>query len=74
MLQKQCNLTAKFKTVGTLDLYMFNSYQVVLMVPFGWLVGDILVKEGWRSASMECGDLCVVIAGDPVMPGLCADS
>ena len=44
------------------------------MAPFDWLVDSPLMKAEWRSASMECGDLCVVIAGDPVMPGLCADS
>ena len=29
---------------------------------------------GWRSASMECGEQCVVMAGITMMPELCADS
>ena len=32
------------------------------------------MKGEWRSASMECGDLCVMTAGGPVMPELYADS
>ena len=63
-----------FGSVGTLNLYMFNSYQVVLITRFDWLVGSPLMKAEWRSASMECGGQCVIIAGVPVMPELCADS
>ena len=44
------------------------------MATFNWLVGDQLIKAGWRSASMECGGLCAVITGITVMPELCADS
>ena len=53
---------------------MFDSYQVVLVAPFAWLEDDPLMKAEWRSASMECGGQCVIIAGDQVMPELCADS
>ena len=28
----------------------------------------------WRSASMECGEECVVITGITVMPKSCADN
>ena len=28
----------------------------------------------WRSASMECGEQCVIIAGITTMPELCADN
>ena len=28
----------------------------------------------WRSASMECGEQCVVIGGITMMPELCADN
>ena len=28
----------------------------------------------WRSASMECGEQCVQIAGITMMPELCADN
>ena len=73
-LLKQCNLTAKFRTVGTLDLYMFISCQVALMASFDWLVGSPLMKAEWRSALMECGGQCVMIAGGPVMPELSAGS
>ena len=41
---------------------------------FGWLVDDPLMKEGWRSASMECGEQCVIVIGIIMMPELCADS
>ena len=44
------------------------------MAPFGWLVGSPLMKAEWRSASMEYGGQCVMIAGTLVMPELCADS
>ena len=67
-------LTTKFSTDGTLHLCMFNSYQVALMAPFDWLVDSPLMKAQWRSVSMECGGQCVMIAGVPVMPKLCADS
>ena len=63
-----------FGSVGTLDLYMFHSYQVVLMALFSWLVESPLMKAEWRSASMECGGQCVVIAGGPVMPEWSADN
>ena len=32
------------------------------------------MKAEWRSASIEFGGQCVIIAGAPVMPELCADS
>ena len=41
---------------------------------FNWLVDDLLMKAGWRSASMECGGQCVTLAGVAVMPELCADN
>ena len=44
------------------------------MAPFDWLVESPLMKAEWRSASMECGGQCVVIAGGPVMPELSADN
>ena len=53
---------------------MFNLYQVVLITQFDWLVGSPLMKAEWRSASMECGGQCVMVAGVSVMPKLCADS
>ena len=28
----------------------------------------------WRSASMECGEQCVIVAGIVMMPESCADS
>ena len=56
------------------NMTLFNLYQVVLIPPFDWLVDSPLMKAEWRSASMECGGQCVMIAGDQVMPELCADS
>ena len=44
------------------------------MSPFDWLVDDPLMKEEWRSASMECGGQCVTPVGVAVMPELCADN
>ena len=32
------------------------------------------MKEGWRSASMECGEQCVTLVGVAMMPELCADN
>ena len=61
-------------TVLNLHMPLFNSYQVALMAPFDLLVDNHLLKAGWRSASIECGGQCAIIAGDPMMPELCADS
>ena len=44
------------------------------MAPFDWLMDSPLMKAQWRSASMEYGGQCVIIAGVPMMPELCADS
>ena len=30
------------------------------------------MQAEWRSASMECGELCVMISGIVMMPGWCA--
>jgi len=32
------------------------------------------VQAEWRSASMECGEQCVMMAGITMMPELCADN
>ena len=48
--------------------------RVVAMGPFDWVMDGPLMKAEWRSASMECGGQCVVIAGGPVMPEWSADS
>ena len=32
------------------------------------------MQAEWRSASMECGEQCVIMDGIPMMPVLCADS
>ena len=44
------------------------------MGPFDWLVDGLLMKAEWRSASVECGEQCVTLAGVAVMPELCADN
>ena len=45
------------------------------MKQFGWLKDQWRVQAGWRPASMECGEQCVVImAGITMMPELCADN
>ena len=48
--------------------------RLLLMTPFNWLGDNHLMKAEWRSASIECGGQCVIVAGVPVMPVLCADS
>ena len=32
------------------------------------------MQAGWRSASMECGEQCVIMVGITMMPELCADN
>ena len=32
------------------------------------------MQAEWRSASMECGEQCVAMAGITMMPELCADN
>ena len=44
------------------------------MGPFGWLVGNTIMKAEWRSASMECGGQCVMMDGIAMMQELCADN
>ena len=48
--------------------------KFVAMGPFGWLVGNPIMKAGWRSASMECGGQCVTMAGITMMQQLYADN
>ena len=44
------------------------------MGTFDWLVDDPLMKAEWRSASMECGEQCVMATGIVMMQQLCADN
>ena len=47
------------------------------MEHFVWLMDIWKVKAGWRSASMECGELCVMIiliTGIVMLPELYADN
>ena len=39
-----------------------------------WLMDLCRVQAEWRSASMECGEQCVMITGIAMMPVLCADN
>ena len=39
-----------------------------------WLMDQWRVLAEWRSASMECGEQCVIVAGIVMMPESCADS
>ena len=32
------------------------------------------MQAEWRSASMECGEQCVILSGITMMPELCADN
>ena len=60
---------------------MFSSnsqlHSVALMEQFVWLMDQWRVQAEWRSASMECGEECVVLIGMvclAIIPELCADS
>ena len=56
---------------------MISSLQllsIVLMKHFVWLMDPWRVLAGWRSASMECGEECAMMAGITMMPELCADN
>ena len=35
---------------------------------------QLIVLAEWRSASMECGEQCVIMAGITMMPELCVDN
>ena len=48
--------------------------RIALMEQFVWLMDRWRVLAGWRSASMECGEQCVRVAGIVMMPELCADN
>ena len=32
------------------------------------------MQAGWRSASLDCGEQCVIMAGMKMMPQSCADN
>ena len=44
------------------------------MEHFVWLMDQLRVLAGWRSALMECGEQFVAVAGIAMMPELCADN
>jgi len=45
------------------------------MEQFVWLMDLLRVLAEWRSASMECGEQCVMIfTGITMMPELCVNS
>ena len=48
--------------------------RVALKEHFDWLMDLSRVLVQWRSASMECGELCVVVAGIALRPELCVDN
>ena len=48
--------------------------SVALMEQCVWLMDLCRVQAEWRSASIECGEQCVMMDGIPMMPGLCADN
>ena len=56
---------------------MFSSAQLPSIAPmkhFVWLMDQWRVLAEWRSASMECGEECVMMVGVTIMPELCADN
>ena len=48
--------------------------RVALMEHFDWLMDLLRVLVQWRSASVECGEPCVVVTGITLRPELCADN
>ena len=48
--------------------------RVALMEQFVWLMELLRVLAEWSSASVECGEQCVVMNGITMMPELCADN
>ena len=48
--------------------------RIALMEQFVWLMDLWRVQAEWRSASMECGEQCVILSGITMMPELCADN
>ena len=44
------------------------------MEHFAWLMDLWRVLVQWRSASMECGEQCIIVTGITMMPELCADN
>ena len=48
--------------------------RVALMEQFVWLMELLRVLAEWSSASMECGEQCVVMNGITMMPELYADN
>ena len=44
------------------------------MEQFVWLMVLWRVQAEWRSASMDCGEQCVIEAGITMMPESCADN
>ena len=59
-------------------LYFIFSFaqllRLALMEEFVWLMDQLKVQAGWRSASVDCGEQCVVLAGIKMLPQLCADN
>ena len=45
-----------------------------LMGTFGWLMGELYLKAGWKSASMGDGGQCVMTLGEPKKLRWSADS
>ena len=62
--------------VNFLTICHFSSQllDIALMGAFVWLMDLWGLLAEWRSASMECGEQCVQIAGITMMPELCADN
>ena len=50
--------------------------KIALMEHFVWLMDPWRVQAEWRSASMVCGEQCVivVVTGIMMMPELCVDN
>ena len=65
--------------VNELEYLIFLVSQLpnfALMEHFVWLMDQLKMQAGWRSASMECGEEFVVvgIVSMAIIPELCADS
>ena len=63
------------KARGYLNVFVLQLPRVALMEQFVWSMDLWRVLAGWRSASMECGEECVVLTcWMVIIPELCVDS
>ena len=72
-LLPSCGLGPRLE--GTYNVFVSQLPRVALMEQFVWSMDLWRVLAGWRSASMDCGEECVVLTcWIVIIPELCVDS